>query len=94
MAELNQANRNRSASYTGVPGKNSTSPELKRNHSVSVSSVGSDLDDIPDPQDFDLEKQIILTAGGRREYVCCFLVKLVFLCIVVSACGVMVFYAL
>lgn len=42
----------------------------------------------------DLEKQIILTAGGKREYVCGFLMKLLFLTLVVLGCSVLIFYAL
>lgn len=44
--------------------------------------------------DVDLEKQIILTAGGKREYVCGFILKLLFLTFVVLGCGVLIFYAL
>lgn len=44
--------------------------------------------------DVDLEKQIIMTAGGKREYVMGFVCKLLFLMIIVFGCGVLVFYAL
>lgn len=46
------------------------------------------------PEDVDLEKQLILTAGGKREYVCGFLCKLMILILVVIACGVLIFFAL
>lgn len=85
------ANRNRSALYSGAPDR-SAKPEFKRNHSVSVSSVSSRGS--VDLLALDLEKQLILTAGGRREQVICFLLKLLFLCSVVVGCGVLVFYAL
>lgn len=44
--------------------------------------------------DVDLEKQLIITAGGKRENVMCFLVKLLFLTVVVLGSCVLVFYAL
>ena len=44
--------------------------------------------------DVDLEKQIIMTAGGKREYVMGFVCKLLFLMTIVLGCGVLVFYAL
>lgn len=44
--------------------------------------------------DVDLEKQIIITAGGKREYVMGFVCKLLFLMTIVFGCGVLVFYAL
>lgn len=46
------------------------------------------------PEDIDLEKQLILTAGGKREDVCGFLCKLLILILVVIACGVLIFFAL
>lgn len=42
----------------------------------------------------DLERQIILTAGGRRENVNGFLCKLLILVLAVMGCAVLVFYAL
>lgn len=42
----------------------------------------------------DLEKQLILTAGGKRENVLCFLMKFLFLTFVVLGSCVLVFYAL
>lgn len=44
--------------------------------------------------DVDLEKQMIMTAGGKREYVMGFVCKLLFLMTIVFGCGVLVFYAL
>lgn len=44
--------------------------------------------------DVDLEKQMIITAGGKREYVMGFVCKLLFLMTIVFGCGVLVFYAL
>lgn len=44
--------------------------------------------------DIDLEKQIIITAGGRRENILCFLFKLAVLTTVALGCGVLVFFAL
>lgn len=69
----------------------------------SVDSAMSFLEEYKDPKDtigkiylndIDLENQLILTAGGKRENVVCFLVKLLFLTGVVLGCGVLVFYAL
>lgn len=70
-----------------------------------MSSVASDLSEKFDPtpigkgkiylrDDIDLENQIIITAGGRREYIMCFLFKLAVLTLVALGCGVLVFYAL
>lgn len=44
--------------------------------------------------DLDLEKQMILTAGGKREYLCGFILKLLLLTFVVLGCSVLIFYAL
>jgi hypothetical protein len=44
--------------------------------------------------DVDLEKQLILTAGGKREYLCGFILKLLLLTFVVLGCSVLIFYAL
>ncbi|CCE83963.1 Piso0_004560 [Millerozyma farinosa CBS 7064] len=98
----------------------------KRNHSESITSLGStgsvEDDDTkyfpkvpeesemsekhaymkpygPGPKskhmdDVDLERQIILTAGGRRENVNGFLCKLLILVLAVMGCAVLVFYAL
>lgn len=107
--------RSRSASHT-TP----ISIDNKRNHSASISSVGSteSNDDYLNKliekdthttsnsasggfkgkpkhmDDVDLEKQIIITAGGKREYVMGFVCKLLFLMTIVFGCGILVFYAL
>lgn len=44
--------------------------------------------------DVDLENQLILTAGGKREHVLGFLFKLFFLMFIVLGSGVLIFYAL
>lgn len=99
---------NRSASYN-VPTRDRsaslTVPLEKRNHSLSVSSVdlamsehfqdnNKDKGEIYLMDNIDLEKQLIITAGGKRENVMCFLVKLLFLTSVVLGSCVLVFYAL
>lgn len=96
-ASYNTPTRERSTSLT-VP------PDTKRNHSLSVSSVDSTMSELfqDDNKDngkiylkdnIDLEKQLIITAGGKREVVC-FLIKLLFLTSVVLGSCVLVFYAL
>lgn len=98
--------RARSASYTQTTYV--SDPDVKRNHLASVSSVSSSMSDTLDKfentpsgkgkiylrDDVDLEQQIIITAGGRKEYIMCFLFKLLVLMLVVIGCGVLVFYAL
>lgn len=44
-------------------------------------------------EDVDLEQQLILTAGGKREHVVGFLFKLLLLTCIVFGCGVLIFYA-
>ncbi|EDK41682.2 hypothetical protein PGUG_05780 [Meyerozyma guilliermondii ATCC 6260] len=79
----------------------------KRLHSQSISSVLSNDShtdvSVPYPasrgkiqlmDDEDLEKQMIITAGGKREHVTAFVVKLLFLTTIVIGSGVLVFYAL
>lgn len=79
--------------------------DIKRNHSFSVTSVDSAMsehfqDDSKSKgkiylmDNIDLEKQLIMTAGGKRENVMCFLIKLLFLTFVVLGSCVLVFYAL
>lgn len=75
--------------------------EKKRNHSVSVSSVQSNMSDCYEPYDLkfsrevvDLEKLLIISAGSRKESVMCYVFKILFLTTVVFGCGVLVFYAL
>ena len=78
----------------------------KGSHLASVSSVSSSMSDTLDKfentpvgrgqnisrDDVDLEQQIIITAGGRKEYIMCFLFKLLVLILkVVVGCGVLVF---
>ncbi|CAH2353316.1 hypothetical protein CLIB1423_10S02234 [[Candida] railenensis] len=117
-------NRNSSISSKSTPSRSRSAsivvptvvtPDPKRNHSLSISSVTSNesvnndvLNDLKSQDaykpsskgkvhlmdDVDLEKQLILTAGGKREYVCGFVLKLLFLCAVVSGCSVLIFYAL
>lgn len=87
--------------------KDTTSKEsrYKRPYSYSVSSVASnssdlDLDDAyvnknkKMMNDVDLENQLILTAGGKREDVFWFFLKLLVLMALVLGCGVLIFYAL
>ncbi|KAM9933934.1 hypothetical protein OXX80_006460 [Metschnikowia pulcherrima] len=79
------------------------SPDAKRHHSASVSSVASHMSDdyetFPrkpshERDNIDLEKQLIISAGGNGASVCCFLMKILLLTTVVLGCGVLVFYAL
>lgn len=44
-------------------------------------------------EDVDLEKQIIITAGGRKE-VTCFILKLILLMALVTGSAVLIFFAL
>ncbi|ODV81938.1 uncharacterized protein CANTADRAFT_19541 [Suhomyces tanzawaensis NRRL Y-17324] len=44
--------------------------------------------------DIDIEKQLILTAGGKREDVFCFALKLLLLMAIVLGSGVLIFLAL
>ncbi|EGV62053.1 hypothetical protein CANTEDRAFT_115509 [Yamadazyma tenuis ATCC 10573] len=98
-------NRSRSSSQVITPAVGKTKEEVKRQYSYSVSSVGSDMDDglgTNNPyanrnrklSEVDLENQLILTAGGSREDVCCFFIKLFVLMILVIGSGVLIFYAL
>lgn len=90
-----------------VPTLSTVSDTPKRLHSLSISSVLSNDSHIdvnaayPSPRgkiqlmdDADLEKQMIITAGGKREHVAAFVVKLLFLTTIVIGLGVLVFYAL
>lgn len=77
--------------------------EIKRTHSLSISSVTSNMSDDYQPfskkydyspENIDLEKQLMITAGGDRAHVLCYLVKAFILLSVVLGCGILVFYAL
>lgn len=79
--------------------------KYKRPYSYSVSSVNSntsdlDLDDAyvnknrKMMNDVDLENQLIITAGGKREYVFLFFLKLCILMGLVLGSGILIFYAL
>lgn len=101
-------NRERAASFT--PGRDRAASltvpqDAKRNHSQSVSSVdlamseyfednNKDKGKVYLMDDVDLEKQLIMTAGGNKDTVVCFLTKLLFLTFVVLGSCVLVFYAL
>lgn len=99
------ANAGRARSASCVQSAYVNDPDIKRNHSSSVSSVTSNMSEKFDStplgkgkiylrDDQDLENQIIITAGGRRENILCFLLKLAVLTAVALGCGVLVFYAL
>lgn len=45
-------------------------------------------------EDIDVEKQLIIQAGGKRKYLCGFIFKLALLMTVVVASSVLIFYAL
>jgi hypothetical protein len=90
-----------------VPTINTVDASPKRLHSQSISSVlssdGHTDVSVPYPASRgkvqlmdgeDLEKQMIITAGGKREHVTAFVVKLLFLTTIVIGLGVLVFYAL
>lgn len=81
--------RSRSTSFPRKVKEDENADESKRNHSSSITSVGSDMSDIEDLQklmsddakrkgsisrqkimlmdDVDLEKQMIIAAGGKRS---------------------------
>ncbi|KAK6203300.1 uncharacterized protein RJT21DRAFT_26090 [Scheffersomyces amazonensis] len=44
--------------------------------------------------DIDIEKQLIISAGGKREYLMGFILKLLFLTLIVIGSAVLIFYAL
>lgn len=90
-------------------------PDSKRNHSLSVSSVASTestnsfLNSLHQQEqhdekhhkskimlmdDVDIEKQLIITAGGKRENVLGFFCKLFFLMFLVCGSSVLIFFAL
>lgn len=98
--DLNKINsRSRSTSQV-----NPSDTGYKRNYSYSVSSVNSNDDYDHEPKvsrnkvrfmnDIDLENQLIQTAGGKREDVFWFFLKLFILLLVVLGSGVLIFYAL
>lgn len=45
-------------------------------------------------EDIDIEKQLIISAGGKKEDVFCFVMKLLLLTVIVLGSGVLIFYAL
>lgn len=90
--------RNHSASISSVASTESTNDEyldtLIDNDKTGSRDREGYKGKIRLMDDVDLEKQMIITAGGKREYVMGFACKLLFLMIIVCGCGVMVFYAL
>lgn len=82
----------------------SVTDKPKRQYSLSINSINSinTDDDIKDKpahkhrklSEVELESQLILTAGGKREDVVYFFLKLLFLMAVVSGCCILIFYAL
>lgn len=86
-----KANRSRSSSVL----------KEKRQYSYSVSSVKSEDDEVNPYKnrnrklsDIDLENQLIASAGGKKEYVYCFFLKLLILMSLVLGSGILIFYAL
>lgn len=92
--------RNHSASISSVCSTESTNDDhlnrLIDNDSRTATNTNRDAykGKIKLMDDVDLEKQMIMTAGGKREYVMGFVCKLLFLMTIVFGCGVLVFYAL
>lgn len=82
--------RNHLVSVLSVDSVGSYVAELHRDEKAYPVSKGK----IKLMDDVDLEKQLIMTAGGNREDVMGFLCKLMFLMFVVCGCGVLIFYAL
>lgn len=101
-------NRDRASSYTPQRDRSASLTVPKRDHSLSVSSVDLAMSEYFEDNnqdnnqakgkiyldDIDLEKQLIITAGGNKDTVMCFLAKLFFLTFVVLGSCVLVFYAL
>lgn len=61
----------------------------KLSYKVKVEEVSEGYD-----SDMDLEKQLIISAGGRKDMIWCFILKLVILCLSILGCSILIFYAL
>ncbi|KAK6458153.1 uncharacterized protein RJT20DRAFT_29186 [Scheffersomyces xylosifermentans] len=94
-----QSTRNHSSSINSVSSLDSVASAnlnnlIKQDASPYQTAQYNKYGKIKLMEDIDVEKQLIISAGGKKEYVFCFVLKLLLLAFIVLGSGILIFYAL